>query len=81
MNTVVTVRDFEQYEKETGKKFVLVTDSQEIDEVIKYLGWSGGSNYGCLFVSIKDGDYDEVWGCVNPVPWLDNLIHRVWRAM
>ena len=71
----------EEFEKKTGKKFVLVTDSQEIDEIIKYLGWSGSSGYGCLFVSIEDGDYDEVWGCENSVPWLDSFIDRIPRAV
>jgi len=57
-----------------SEEYVLVTDSQEINYILDYIGCDLG--YSCLLVKIDNGDYAEVWGCDYP-PYLDCLAERV----
>jgi len=49
-----------------GPEYELVTDSQEIAQTLSDIG--NEDDWGCLFVKVGDGDYDEVYGCEESVP-------------
>lgn len=49
---------------------ILVSDSQEIKATAEAVGFDA-ADYGCLFVEVGDGDYNEIWGCFESVPWLN----------
>jgi hypothetical protein len=57
-------------------KYVLITDSQDIQAVCEYLGISP-KPWGCLFVVATDGDYDEVYGCEWSVPLLTHPVLKL----
>ncbi len=61
----------------TDPNLILITDSQDIEEVKKYLGSPEWFDYGCLFVSIKDGEYDQIYGCENSVPYSDQWVDTI----
>jgi len=40
--------------------YILIVDSQEIEEIKKYLGSPSWFDYGCIFVKVIEGDYHPV---------------------
>lgn len=55
----------------------LVTDSQEVSEVKRNIG-KKAYGFSAFFIKVGDGDYDEVFGIRNSVPWMGE---RVWRII
>jgi hypothetical protein len=59
------------------KRFTLVTDSQEIEEILSSVAPQfDSSDFGCLFVEVLDGEYGEVFGHEGVTP---KLTDRVWK--
>lgn len=54
--------------KDFGDDYILVQDSQEIQDILDYIGAKKVSPHA-LFVKLDDGDYAEVWGLDNFIPW------------
>jgi WD40 repeat protein len=51
--------------------FALITDSQDINTIMEYIGMTDTREYGCLFVKTGDGDYQRVLGYDGSVPPAD----------
>lgn len=65
--------------KDVPESFVLLQDSQEVKAVLERLGVEAerASSYGCLFVRIEDGDYEEVYALEGFVPYLKLPVERL----
>ena len=35
-------------------------------------------SWGSLFISVGDGEYNQIWICETPVPWLKSEIVRIY---
>ena len=60
---------------EDREDLILVTDQYEVDRILEYFGYPAKNNedpkdFSGLFVSIKDGDYEEVLAFEGCVPYL-----------
>lgn len=67
---MMTVKDI------NDPRFSLVTDSQDIEFILEYLGCPElRDEIGCMFVEVLDGDYGEIYYCENSVPWLTSRIY------
>lgn len=53
----------------------LVQNSCEVNHILDMMGIDG--NYGCLFVNVENGDYTEVWGTKQSVPFLQYTAERL----
>ena len=51
-------------------------DTIEVQEMKQHLG-AIAKPFDSFFVAIADGDYTEVWGMHNTIPWLDKEIVRI----
>ena len=66
----------------SDENIVYIDNSQDIEEVKKYLGSPDWFDYGCLFVEVLDGEYGKIYACESNVPylyyWVDTieLIHN-----
>jgi len=61
-----------------GPEYALVTDSQEIDYIMKnYVKSEDFDTFGSLFVKVGEGEYLEVWGCRRYVPQVTSVYQRV----
>jgi hypothetical protein len=58
------------------KDLRFVSDSQDTAPIKEYIGESA-QGYDAFFVSIKDGEYREVWGIVGIVPYNTKLTSRL----
>ena len=57
-------------------EFSLISDSQDIEAILEYLGCSElKDQIGCMFVEIDNGDYGEIYYCEYSVPWLNARIY------
>lgn len=56
---------------------MLLSDSQDINAVKEHLGNPDWFDYGCLFVSIEDGDYTNIFGCESNVPYLHYWVDTI----
>lgn len=74
---VTSKREKQVCDLEDNGELILLTDSQDIDAVKEYLGNPDWFDYGCLFVKIGEGDYEEIYGCESNVPynhyWVDTI--------
>ena len=62
--------------KDMGDHLQLISDSQDIDAVLKSLGRTDLSDeVGLLFAEVKDGEYGEVYYCEYTVPRLHYPVH------
>lgn len=64
------VKDLEQRDYLTW-----VDLSQDIEAIHEHIPES--QRYDTFFVDIQDGEYVEVWGMYNTVPYLNKLVYRV----
>jgi hypothetical protein len=55
----------------------LISNSQDIEQIKHDLGDPEWFDFGCLFVSINEGEYDEIYGCDESTPWLSAAIYKV----
>ncbi len=55
----------------------LITDSQEIKEIKSHLGNPDWFDFNGCFVSVKDGDYDELYCFDGIVPYLDKPVYKI----
>jgi hypothetical protein len=62
---------------DTRRDLMLVSDSQDIRAVKEHLGNPKWFEYGCLFVKVGEGDYEEIWGCESTVPRLHYLVDEI----
>lgn len=53
---------------ELNKDLQFVSDSQDVDFIKQHCG-SIANEFDAFFVSIKDGDYTEIWGIHGIVPF------------
>jgi hypothetical protein len=72
-----TIRNIEDRED-----LILVTDQFEVDWILEYLGYPAKyyvdpKDFSGLFVSIKDGDYEEVLAFEGCVPYLFKDLWRI----
>jgi hypothetical protein len=51
-----------------SSSYQFITDSQEVKAVLANL-YTDGTEYTALMVSIRDGDYNEVWGSESRRPY------------
>ena len=70
VNNVGTIKTIEDRDE-----LILVTDKYEVEWILEYLGYPAEDdedpiNFSGLFVSIKDGDYEEVFAFEGCVPYL-----------
>lgn len=73
-----TVGDLQALEHFYGANYQLVTNSQDILIVLEMEGREElMSDVGCLFVIVGEGEYLEIWGCEESVPYLDAYIWRI----
>jgi hypothetical protein len=70
--------------KEFGEEYELIANSQDITDLLDYLGLGLNSDYrdaGFALVKLDDSsaDYAEVWFCMEcAVPWLSANMERVY---
>ncbi len=57
-------------------KYQFISDSQDVAPVLEYLGIDP-DEYDSVFVVIRDGDYEEVWGMSGTVPHLNKRVERL----
>lgn len=62
--------------KEMDDRFILVTDSQDIEQISVSCGVNPLS-FGCLFVEVLDGEYGEIWGCYSNIPKLEYELEKI----
>ena len=56
----------------------LLDNSQHIRECLESINRLDElDNAGCLIVSIRDGDYTEVWRITGKVPYMQSTAHRL----
>lgn len=55
-----------------GPQYNFVSDAQEIESIL-----GRRSKWRSLFVLVGDGEYLEVWGSVNAIPWINLEYKRV----
>jgi len=72
---VGTIKDIDN-----RKNLILVTDQFEVDWVLDYLGYTADEDddpldFSGLFVTIGDGDYEEVFSFEECIPFLDLRSH------
>ncbi len=61
-----------------GEDFHLISDSQDVAEIKKYLGRSPlRDNFESFFVKVNDGDYQEIWGMFGVIPYIGKKVYRV----
>ena len=59
-------------------RYQYVSDTQEIEAVLRHIGRLDlMCEYGCLFVLVGEGEYEEVWGCEPLVPWLETTLDKL----
>ena len=56
-----------------------ISDSQEVAPIKDYLGWRYGelTDYDSFFVKVTDGDYEEAYGMIGIVPYLDKEVTKI----
>lgn len=58
--------------------FILVTDYREIESVLESIAQELlSAEVGCLFVSIVDGEYNEVFYSERIVPYLNDRVYKI----
>lgn len=58
--------------------FQLITDYQEIKEILKYIGREDEfDDWGALLVKLGDGDYEEVYGTTTSVPRVNSEVTKL----
>jgi hypothetical protein len=73
---------------ENRKDLILVTEPLEVNWILDYLGYPKPNDdepmvFSGLFVSVKDGDYDEVYAFEGCVPYLYKdlwMINTQWTS-
>lgn len=60
---MTTVQDLQE-----DQDLILVVDSQEINHIRELEGIK--EDYGCLFVKVGEGEYTEIYGLKESVPYL-----------
>lgn len=58
----------------SGLQFV--SDSQDVQAIREHIG-EAATGYDAFFVSVGDGDYNEVWGICGIVPYKSKLTTRI----
>lgn len=64
--------------KDIPSSFELVTDSQEVESIKEMIGKEKEIDIACLFVESDNGEFLNVWGIKRSVPYLDELVHRLY---
>jgi hypothetical protein len=62
---------------DSDPELILLSDSQDIQSIKEYLGCPEWFDYGCLFVKVGDGDYTEIYGCENNIPYLHEWVDTI----
>ena len=57
--------------------YQLITDSQDIKAIAEGIGLDDIDYYGCLFVTIQNGDYKSIYGCEHSVPMLQYKVDKL----
>lgn len=71
------------YVSDMGDEFTLLTNSQDINDVLFHLGYTvedfehSENQYGCLFVEVLNGEYGRIYGLYSCVPSLDKPVYPV----
>lgn len=60
--------------KEFGDDYILVQDSQEISEILEFIGL-GDYRAEALFVKLGDGEYCEIW----EAPFVPHMMEYAYR--
>lgn len=64
--------------KDIPDDFILVNDSQDIEAVLDYTGmWKLRDKIGCMFVSMRDGEYKAVYYSERIIPWLFDEVYEI----
>ncbi len=69
----MTIEQFQNSKKSIHKGFQLITDSQDVNEVLLYIGKTRTcKKHGIegLYVKQHEGDYTDVYGFKGTVPYL-----------
>ena len=72
-----TIEFMDQKVKDINNRsdLIFVVDSQDV--AIIHNGYHGTAKYNSFFVKIDNGEYLELYGLTNTVPYLDQPIHRI----
>ena len=68
--------------KDFPENYELVTNSQDITEILDSIGVPKNSDFreaGFLMVTIGNAEYCQIWACIeNSIPWSSTWLSRVY---